>query len=228
MNNSKLLFRALPYYINQFASKADTSGFSSEFDLKALKADYTFNKYSGEYDCYDESEINTLKTIFNKYSIMTDLVGSSFNLKTIKGKTSDVSELLKALSTSEVFNSTSSVSGKDTVFIQVIEEMFTKSKLDEAIYDNSLIDYQGLTIKQNAQNKIKGIENWNSEIDNLINIINVLPESFNTLNDMNVSNISPNEIIEILKTINDSELCYDAVPKYIKEALNSQQDLSPV
>ena len=228
LNNSKLLFRALPYYINQFASKADTSGFSSEFDLKALKADYTFNKYSGEYDCYDESEINTLKTIFNKYSIMTDLVGSSFNLKTIKGKTSDVSELLKALSTSEVFNSTSSVSGKDTVFIQVIEEMFTKSKLDEAIYDNSLFDYQGLTIKQNAQNKIKGIENWNSEIDNLINIINVLPESFNTLNDMNVSNISPNEIIEILKTINDSELCYDAVPKYIKEALNSQQDLSPV
>lgn len=218
LNNSKLLFRALPYYINQFASKTDTSGFSSEFDLKALKADYTFNKYSGEYDCYDESEINTLKTIFNKYSIIKDLVGSSSNLNTIKGKTSDVSELLKALSTSEVFNSTSSVSGKDTVFIQVIEEMFTKSKLDEAIYDDSLFDYQGLTIKQNAQNKIKGIDNWNSEIDNLINIINVLPESFNTLNDMNVSNISPNEVIEILKTINDSELCYDAVPKYIKEA----------
>lgn len=217
LNNSKLLFRALPYYINQFASKP-TDGFSEEFDLKALKADYTFNKYSGEYDCYEESEINTLKTIFNKYSIITDLVGSSSNLNTIKGKTSDVSELLKALSISEVFNSTSSVSGKDTVFIQVIEEMFTKSKLDEAIYDDSLFDYQGLTSKQNAQNKIKGIENWNSEIDNLINIINVLPESFNTLKDMNVSNISPNKVIEILKTINDSELCYEAVPKYIKEA----------
>lgn len=218
LNNSKLLFRALPYYINQFASKADTSGFSSEFDLKALKADYTFNKYSGEYDCYDESEINTLKTIFNKYSIMTDLVGSSFNLNTIKAKTSDVSELLKALSTSEVFNSTSSVSGKDTVFIQVIEEMFDRSKLDEAIYDDSLFDYQGLTIKQNAQNKIKGIKDWDSEIDNLINIINALPNSFNDLNDMNVSNISPNEVIEILRTINNSELCYNAVPKYIKEA----------
>lgn len=218
LNNSKLLFRALPYYINQFASKADTSGFSSEFDLKALKADYTFNKYSGEYDCYDESEINSLKTIFNKYSIIKDLVGSSFNLKTIKAKTSDVSELLKALSTSEVFNSTSSVSGKDTVFIQVIEEMFDKSKLDKAIYDDSLFDYQGLTIKQNAQSKIKGIKDWDSEIDNLIKIINILPDSFNDLNDMNVSNISPNEVIEILKTINDSELCYDAVPKYVKKA----------
>lgn len=218
LNNSKLLFRALPYYINQFASNTDTSGFSSEFNLKALKADYTFNKYSGEYDCYENSEINTLKTIFNKYSIITDLVGSSFNLKTIKGETSNVSELLKALSISEVFNSTSSVSGKDTVFIQVIEEMFIKSKLDEAIYDNSLFDYQGLTIKQNAQNKIKGIEDWDSEIDNLINIINALPNSFNDLNDMNVSNISPNEVIEILRTINDSELCYNAVPKYIKEA----------
>lgn len=217
LNNSKLLFRALPYYINQFASKT-TEGFSEEFDLKALKADYTFNKYSGEYDCYEESEINTLKTIFNKYSIMTDVIGNTFNLQNIKSKTDDVSELLKSLSRSQVFNSTSSVSGKDTVFIQVIEEMFTKSKLDEAIYDDSLFDYQGLTIKQNAQNKIKGIDNWNSEIDNLINIINVLPESFNTLNDMNVSNISPNEVIEILKTINDSELCYDAVPKYIKEA----------
>lgn len=218
LNNSKLLFRALPYYINQFASKADTSGFSSEFDLKALKADYTFNKYSGEYDCYEESEINTLKTIFNKYSIMTDVIGNTFNLQNIKSKTDAVSELLKSLSRSQVFNSTSSVSGKDTVFIQVIEEMFAKSKLDEAIYDNSLFDYQGLTIKQNAQNKIKGIDNWNSEIDNLISIINALPNSFNDLNDMNVSNISPNEVIEILRTINDSELCYNAVPKYIKEA----------
>jgi len=218
LNNSKLLFRALPYYINQFASKATTEGFSEEFDLKALKADYTYNKYNGEYDCYDESEINTLKTIFNKYSIMTDVIGNTFDLQNIKSKTDDVSELLKSLSKSQVFNSTSSVSGKDTVFIQVIEEMFAKSKLDEAIYDDSLFDYQGLTIKQNAQNKIKGIEDWNSEIDNLINIINALPDSFNDLNDMNVSNISPNKVIEILKAINGSELCYDAVPKYIKEA----------
>ncbi len=217
LNNSKLLFRALPYYINQFASKT-TEGFSEEFDLKALKADYTFNKYSGEYDCYEESEINTLKTIFNKYSIMTDVIGNTFNLQKIKSKTDVVSELLKSLSRSQVFNSTSSVSGKDTVFLQVIEEMFAKSKLDEAIYDNSLFDYQGLTIKQNAQNKIKGIDNWNSEIDNLINIINALPNSFNDLNDMNVSNISPNEVIEILRTINDSELCYNAVPKYVKKA----------
>lgn len=217
LNNSKLLFRALPYYINQFASKT-TEGFSEEFDLKALKADYTFNKYSGEYDCYEESEITTLKTIFNKYSIMTDVIGNTFNLQNIKSKTDAVSELLKSLSRSQVFNSTSSVSGKDTVFIQVIEEMFAKSKLDEAIYDDSLFDYQGLTIKQNAQSKIKGIKDWDSEIDNLIKIINCLPDSFNDLNDMNVSNISPNEVIEILKTINDSELCYDAVPKYIKEA----------
>ena len=217
LNNSKLLFRALPYYINQFASKT-TEGFSEEFDLKALKADYTFNKYSGEYDCYEESEITTLKTIFNKYSIMTDVIGNTFNLQNIKSKTDAVSELLKSLSRSQVFNSTSSVSGKDTVFIQVIEEMFAKSKLDEAIYDDSLFDYQGLTIKQNAQSKIKGIKDWDSEIDNLIKIINGLPDSFNDLNDMNVSNISPKEVIEILKTINDSELCYDAVPKYIKEA----------
>lgn len=229
LNNSKLLYRSVPYFINQFANNADTTGFSSSFDLKAVKPDYNF--IDGDYIKYEEEEITSLATIIEKYSLMVDVIGTTLDLNVIRNNTNDIKDLLNALADSSVFNSESSIEGKDTVFIQVIEEMFTQSKLDEAIYDATIFDYNGKSIKENAQEKIKTFDsltkvsssnkNWSNEIDSILNVIDEFDETVINMDSVDVTTMNPDNVIDILRSINKSDLCYDAVPKYVKEAFGA-------
>ena len=162
---------------------------------------------------------------------MVDVIGTTLDLNVIRNNTNDIKDLLNALADSSVFNSESSIEGKDTVFIQVIEEMFTQSKLDEAIYDATIFDYNGKSIKENAQEKIKTFDsltkvsssnkNWSNEIDSILNVIDEFDETVINMDSVDVTTMNPDNVIDILKSINKSDLCYDAVPKYIKEAFNA-------
>lgn len=251
INNSKLLYRAIPYFVNEFLKESSTGTFSSHFDLKAGNATYTYDETLQDYepmsDGTDNTEIQRLCTILDNFKTIKDLMGDGFSIAQIKqGDNRDIiEETLIALSNSEVFHTTgSAVDGKDTVFIQVMHEMFDKASLSDIIYDDTLYHdkYVGISnASENSLAKIKsydaltkdvyGTKTWEDEINHIMAMFDQVISMDDTnadisqMEDLQINKMSPDQIAATFKVINHSDLCYDAVPKYVKEAF-ANVDLS--
>lgn len=247
INESELLFRVLPYSVNQFINNTSTTSFSSSFDLKAAKATYTYDATIKDYvkmsSGSDDSEVELLCVIMSKFSELSNLSAGGFNLQTLKAdnKLEDMKEVLKALSISSVFNlEGSNVTGKDTVFIQTMNELCNQSSLASLVYDDTLYhDFyatDGITnASENISKKINdydaktkvGSETWSMEIDNLANIFDTVMSMNDTnatvenVEDINIDKMSPAQLTMIFNAINESELCYDAVPVNVKKAFSN-------
>lgn len=247
INESELLFRVLPYSVNQFVNNTSTTSFSSSFDLKAAKATYTYDATIKDYvkmsSGSDDSEVELLCVIMSKFSELSNLSAGGFNLQTLKAdnKLEDMKEVLKALSISSVFNlEGSNVTGKDTVFIQTMNELCNQSSLASLVYDDTLYhDFyaaDGITnASENISKKINdydaktkvGSETWSMEIDNLANIFDTVMNMNDTnatvenVEDINIDKMSPAQLTMIFNAINESELCYDAVPVNVKKAFSN-------
>lgn len=247
INESELLFRVLPYSVNQFINNTSTSSFSSSFDLKAAKATYTYDATIKDYvkmsSGSDDSEVELLCVIMSKFSELSNLSAGGFNLQTLKAdnKLEDMKEVLKALSISSVFNlEGSNVAGKDTVFIQTMNELCNQSSLASLVYDDTLYhDFYAVdgitTASENISKKINdydvktkvGSKTWSMEIDNLANIFDTVMNMNDTnatvenVEDINIDKMSPAQLTMIFNAINESELCYDAVPVNVKKAFSN-------
>ena len=248
LNKSKLLFRAIPHYIHMFTEQCDTSDFTTldgttryELNLRAATPEYTYNADTKEYDHYDDEEISYLTTIMNNFTSLTDALRNKLDINFIKGENEEIiKETLNALANSSVFNQfnakdlmdANSLETNDTVFIQLMWLIFDESSLSKVIYDaktdGGLYDYMpGVTAHKNARNKIiefnkQNSKSWEKEIDDIFNIFDsVTDETVTQIQDINVEKMSPDSITNILKTINSSDLCYDAVPVYIKKAFEN-------
>lgn len=247
INESELLFRVLPYSVNQFVNNTSTTSFSPSFDLKAAKATYTYDATIKDYvkmnSGSDDSEVELLCVIMSKFSELSNLSAGGFNLQTLKAdnKLEDMKEVLKALSISSVFNlEGSNVAGKDTVFIQTMNELCNQSSLANFIYDDTLYhDFyaaDGITnASENISKKINdydaktkvGSETWSMEIDNLANIfdkvmnMNDTNATLESIENINIDKMSPAQLTMIFNAINESELCYDAVPVNVKRAFTN-------
>lgn len=247
INESELLFRVLPYSVNQFVNNTSTSSFSPSFDLKAAKATYTYDATIKDYvkmsSGSDDSEVELLCVIMSKFSELSNLSAGGFNLQTLKAdnKLEDMKEVLKALSISSVFNlEGSNVAGKDTVFIQTMNELCNQSSLASLVYDDTLYhDFYAVdgitTASENISKKINdydaktkvGSETWSMEIDNLANIFDTVMSMNDTnatvenVEDINIDKMSPAQLTMIFNAINESELCYDAVPVNVKKAFSN-------
>lgn len=241
LNDSKVLYRTIPYFLNDFINERDTDGFSSDFSLKAAKPGFSYNEYTHEFDHYDDSEINRLVTIMDNFSLLEDMMEEDFTLKTIKedDNEANLKDTLKALANSDVFHvQGSNEDGKDTVFIQVMCLSFNDSTLSDTIYDTKLYQEQydalGITnAQENARTKILSFDEetkankkyWNDEIDNIFDIYDQIialdDDEIEQIGDINIKKMNPDQIESTLKAINLSDLCYDAVPIYIRKAFDN-------
>ncbi|MCH5171729.1 MAG: hypothetical protein J1F31_02725 [Erysipelotrichales bacterium] len=241
LNDSNLLYRTIPYFINDFINNKDTNSFSSDFSLKAAKPGFSYNAFTHEFDHYDDSEISRLVTILENFSTLEDVMKEDFSLNSIKkdNKEEKIKDTLKALANSDVFHvQGSNEEGKDTVYIQVICLSFDESTLSDTIYDVTLYQDKytenGISsASENARNKILAFDEetkannktWNDEIDKVFDIydqiIDLDDSEIELISDINVKRMTPKQITKTLKTINNSDLCYDAVPIYIKKAFNN-------
>ncbi|MCH5179786.1 MAG: hypothetical protein J1F32_01050 [Erysipelotrichales bacterium] len=241
LNDSNVLYRTIPYFINKFINEKNTDSFSPDFSLKAAKPGFSYNEYTKEFDHYDDSEINRLVTIMDNFSLLEDTMEDDFTLKTIKegDNEENLKDTLKALANSDVFHvQGSNEEGKDTVFIQVMCLSFNDSTLSDTIYDTKLYQEQydalGITnAQENARTKILSFDEetkankkyWNNEIDNIFDIydqiIDINDDEIEQVGDINIKRMNPDQIDSTLKTINLSDLCYDAVPIYIRKAFEN-------
>lgn len=231
LNSSKLLYRSVPYYINEFVNRTNVSSLSSTFYLDAAKTDYTYDEVAQDFVTYEDEEITNLATIIENFGTLNDLAGASYNLQTLKTKIPQLEKVLISLSESRTFHREGAANGREnTVFIQVINEMFEKSQLSEAIYDATLFNYNGLSAQENAEAKIRafdaeeklGKQSWSVEIQKITGIFDIISndvanQDSTDVSSINVSGMTPDSIENTFHTINASELCYDAVPKYVKE-----------
>jgi len=231
LNSSKLLYRCVPYYINEFVKNTNVSSLSGTFYLDAAKTDYTYDAAAQDFVAYDAEEVTNLAVIIENFGTLNDLAGDSYNLQTLKTKIPQLEKVLISLSESRTFHREGAANGREnTVFIQVINEMFEKSHLSEAIYYATLFNYNGLSAQESAEAKIHafdaeeklGKQSWSTEIQKITGIFDVISndganQDSTDVSSINVSDMTPDNIERTFYTINASELCYDAVPKYVKE-----------
>lgn len=236
LNNSKLLYRSIPYFMNEL-TKNETN---LNINFKAAKIDYSFNNEIKDYESFKNEELENYAIIMNNLNNLEDLVSNDFNLSQFRGeqgqiKKDSLKEVLVALSKSNVFHlAGSNVENENTVFIQIVEEAFVKSSLYQNIYDESLFNAtylekhitsaeENLDYKLLAYNDLTEMANssytWEHEIDNLINIFDAISENeeLETIDTIELNTLKPEFVNNIFIKLNQSELCYDAVPIYVKE-----------
>lgn len=235
LNSSKLLYRSVPYYINEFINNTNVSSLSSTFYLDAAKTDYTYDAVTQDFVSYEDEEIANLAMIIENFNTLNDLAENNYNLQTLKTKIPQLENVLIALSDSRTFHREGAANGREnTVFIQVVNEMFEKSQLSEAIYDASLFEYNGLSAQENAEAKIQafdaeeklGKQSWREEIQKITGIFDAITndvanQDSTDVSSINVSGMTPDSIENTFHIINESELCYDAVPKYVKQTFTN-------